>query len=179
MVWLTQCGSKRHPWNFQSILCKNKGCLGSVCNTSHFYHTNFFLLCQQKGILGALWVEKIFKHTIVCKQPSRTYLDENNLKAETKALRKAPSADFLLLFTPNKACVTTLKSLSFFGLNPLCRKSMQMLYVAPLSQEAALASKLFSVWLTRQTIYACHRAQPSNSTSFTALTVSSLACHCL
>ena len=71
---------------------------------------------------------------------------ENNLKAETKPLRKAPSADLLPLFTPNKACLTILKSLSFSGLNSLCRKSMQMPATGPQSQ-VTLNSYVFSVWL--------------------------------
>lgn len=66
-VWL-----KRTSSELQSILCKNKGCWGSFCNTSHSYHTNSHPLCWRRGILRALWVLKIFRHTIVCKQPSRT-----------------------------------------------------------------------------------------------------------
>lgn len=51
-----------------------------------------------------------------------------------QGFERAPSAAFLLLFALNKACLTMLKTPSFFGLNPLCRKSMQMLNVASLSE---------------------------------------------
>ena len=66
-VWL-----EKTSLELQSILCKNKGCLGSFCNTSHSYHTDSRPLCWRRGILRALWVLKIFRHTIECKQPSRT-----------------------------------------------------------------------------------------------------------
>lgn len=42
-VWL-----KKTSLELQSILCKNKRCMSSVCNTSHSYHTNSLLLCWQR-----------------------------------------------------------------------------------------------------------------------------------
>lgn len=124
----TRSASKSQPEASEYFCTRTKDAWAGFVTQSLSPH-NSLPLCWQRGRLGALWCWKIFRRTTVCKQPPGPKSGWDNLKAKATALRRDLCRDLLLL-SPDKAWLTTLKSPPFFGLNPLFRTSMQMLCVA-------------------------------------------------
>lgn len=141
MVRLTQSSSKRHPWNFRVFCARTKGAWVQFA-TRVISTTQIPFFCAGKGgdTLSPLGLEDLQTDNSVQTSPKNITSVEPP-QGWDQGFEKAPSAAFLLLFTLNKACLTMLKT-SFFGLNLLCRKSMQMLNVASLS-EATLIQLCF------------------------------------
>lgn len=134
MVRLTQSGSKRHPWNFRVFCARTKGAWVQFA-TRVIPTTQIPSFCAGKGgdTLSPLGLEDLQTDSSV-QTSLKNITSVEQPQGWDQGFEKAPSAVFLLLFALNKACLTMLKTPSFFGLNPLCRKSMQMLNVASLSE---------------------------------------------
>lgn len=156
MVRLTQSGAKRHLWNFRAFCARTKGAWVQFA-TRVISTTQIPFFCAGKGgdTLSPLGLEDLQTDDSV-QTSLKNITSVEQPQGWDHGFEKAPSAAFLLLLTLNKACLTMLKTSSFFGLNPLCRKSMQMLNVASLS-EATLIQLCFLCLLSGQTIHCMTR----------------------
>lgn len=163
MVWLTQPGSKRHPWNFRTV--QKQSVVGLGLQHESFLPHKFLSFMLVKGdTLSPLGLEDLQRHNSVQTTLKNITLLEQ-LQGWDQGFEKGPFSRFLLLFTQNKACLTILKCPSFSGLNPLCRKSMQMLYRVPLSVATLIQLSFFCLAHPTQHLPPA-RDQPSNATIF-------------
>lgn len=148
--------------------------MGSVCNTSHFYHTNYLLLCWQRGdTLSPLGLEDLQTDNSVQTSLKNITLVEQP-QGWDQGFEKGPFSRFPSALHPEQSPSDNTEISFFLWIKPLLQEnyanaihgSLLGGYSCPaIFSLSGSPGRLSTAW---------HRGQPSNSTSFTALTVSSL-----